>query len=106
MDSQEVDGLAKIIWDYHQLHQKLEKANCLLVLGSHDLRVAEYGARLFLAGWAPLIVFSGGLGRLTKEVWDEAEADKFARLAVQAGVPKDKILIENKSTNPAGVPHP
>jgi uncharacterized SAM-binding protein YcdF (DUF218 family) len=69
------------------------------VQGSHDLRVAERGAQLFLDGWGPLIIFSGGLGRLTDEIWDEPEADKFARIARQMGVPADRILIENQSTN-------
>ncbi len=54
---------------------------------------------MFLEGWAPLLVFSGGLGNLTGHIWDEPEAEKFARIAVQMGVPAEKILIENKSTN-------
>jgi len=99
MNPIEVDRLAKIIWDYHHMNQKLEKADCILVLGSHDLRIAEYGAKLFLEEWAPLIIFSGGLGHLTKEIWNEPEADQFARVAVNRGVPKEKILIENKSGN-------
>lgn len=99
MDPKQVDLLAKKIWDYHHLNHVLKKADCLLVLGSHDPRIGEYGARLFLEGWAPMIVFSGGLGRLTQGLWDEPEADKFARIAVQMGVPQDKILIENRSTN-------
>lgn len=99
MDPKQVDLLAKKIWDYHHLNHVLKKADCLLVLGSHDPRIGEYGARLLLEGWAPMIVFSGGLGRLTQGLWDEPEADKFARIAVQMGVPQDKILIENRSTN-------
>lgn len=99
MEQKEIDRLAKIIWGYHHLNQKLEKADCILVLGSHDLRIAEYGARLFLDRWAPRIVFSGGLGRLTKGTWNEAEADTFARIAIGMGVPKEKILVESKSTN-------
>lgn len=99
MNQTEVEKLAKIIWDYHHLNQKLEKADCILVLGSHDLRIAEYGAKLFLENWAPLIIFSGGLGHLTKEIWNEPEADQFARIAINMGVPKEKIIIENKSTN-------
>jgi len=43
--------------------------------------------------------FSGGLGNLTKEVWEEPEADQFARIASEKGVPEEAILIENKSTN-------
>ncbi len=99
MKKETIYQLAKKIWNYHHLNQKLEKADCILVLGSHDIRVAERGARLFLGDYAPLIVFSGGLGSLTKNIWLEPEADKFAEVAVKMGVPKDKILIENKSTN-------
>ncbi|MFZ2072175.1 MAG: YdcF family protein [Minisyncoccia bacterium] len=99
MNQTEIENLAKIIWDYHHLNQKLEKADCILVLGSHDLRIAEHGAKLFLEGWAPLIIFSGGLGHLTKEIWSESEADQFARIAINMGVPKEKIIVENKSTN-------
>ncbi len=42
---------------------------------------------------------SGGLGNFTKEVWTEKEADKFAAIAIEKGVPTKAILIENKSTN-------
>lgn len=96
---QETLKLAQTLWDYHHVNHTLEKSDCILVLGSHDVRVAERGAELYLEGWAPLLVFSGGLGRLTQEIWSEAEADKFASIAMAKGVPKEAILIENKSTN-------
>lgn len=99
MEIEKIRQLAKKIWDYHHLDHTLQKADCILVLGSHDLRVAERGAQLFLEGWAPLIVFSGGLGNLTKGKWSEPEADKFARIAMEMGIPRNKILIENKSSN-------
>ena len=91
--------LSQIIWDYHHVNHALTPADCILVLGSHDTRVAERGAELFLQGYAPLLVFSGGLGRLTDGMWDEPEADKFAQIARDMGVPADKILTENRSTN-------
>jgi uncharacterized SAM-binding protein YcdF (DUF218 family) len=91
--------LATILWDYHHMNHLLKKSDCILVLGSHDLRVAERGAELYLEGYAPLIVFSGGLGRLTQSLWTETEADQFAKIAMDKGVPKKAILIENKSTN-------
>ncbi|CAN5627064.1 YdcF family protein [soil metagenome] len=90
---------ARKIWEYLHVNHQLQKADCILVLGSHDTRVAERGAELFLSGYAPLILFSGGLGRLTEGFWIEPEADKFARIAREMGVPEDKILIENRSTN-------
>lgn len=92
-------ALAQQLWDYHHVNQNLQKSDCILVLGSHDLRVAERGAELYLQGWAPLLIMSGGLGRLTQEMWSEPEADKFAKIALEMGVPEEAILIENKSTN-------
>ena len=91
--------LAQVIWDYHHVNHTLEKADCILALGSHDTRVAERAATLWLEGWAPLLIFSGGLGRLTDDLWTEPEADKFATIAINMGVPQESILIENKSTN-------
>jgi hypothetical protein len=68
MVTNETLRLAKKLWDYHHMHPSLEKADCILVLGSHDLRVAERAAQLYFEGWAPMITFSGGLGNFTKEV--------------------------------------
>lgn len=92
------DTLAKILWNYQLMNQELEKADAIIALGSHDIRVGEYAAKLFLDGWAPLLVTSGGIGRLT-ETWRKPEAELFAEAAIKMGVPQDKIIIENKSTN-------
>ena len=92
-------ALAETLWRYHQLNHQLSKADAILVLCSHDKAVATRGARLFLDGWAPLLIFSGGLGAITRHLWREPEADQFAKIAVELGVPNDKILVENRSTN-------
>jgi uncharacterized SAM-binding protein YcdF (DUF218 family) len=92
-------ALAEKIWRYHQMNHQLDRAEAILVLCSHDKKVAERGARLFLAGWAPLLIYSGGLGSITKGIWSEPEADQFAKIALSMGVPEEKILVENKSTN-------
>ncbi|GEO07903.1 YdcF family protein [Segetibacter aerophilus] len=99
MMTEEVIALAQKVWDYHHVNNSLEKADCILVLGSHDVRVAVRAAALYLQQWAPLLIFSGGLGRLTEDMWTETEADKFAKIAIEMGVPQERILIENKSTN-------
>lgn len=91
--------LAEKLWRYHRLNQPLTKADLILVLCSYDRKVAERGAELFLQGWAPLLVFSGGLGAITRGLWTEPEADQFARIARGMGVPEDKIVVENRSTN-------
>lgn len=97
--NEEVIRLAKLLWDYHLMHHEMERSDCILALGSHDLRVADRAAELWMEGWAPYIVFSGGLGNLTLGMWKEPEADQFAAIAIKRGVPKEKIYIENKSTN-------
>jgi uncharacterized SAM-binding protein YcdF (DUF218 family) len=70
-----------------------------LVLGSHDTRVAERGAELFLQGWAPWLIFSGGRGSITQKLWDRSEAEVFADIALGMGVPAKRILKEERSTN-------
>lgn len=81
------------------MKHQFAKSDAVLVLCSYDMRVAERGAQLFLDGWSPLLIFAGGLGAITRSMWSEPEADQFARIAMEMGVPKEKILIENRSTN-------
>ena len=94
-----VHSLASKVWDYHLLNHSLEKSDCIFVLCSNDVRVAEHAAQLFLDGYAPYIVFSGGVGKLTRGLFSGSEAEYFARIAEDMGVPKESILIEPASTN-------
>ena len=91
--------LAEKIWQFHLMNHQLEKADAILVLCSHDKKVAETGAELYLEEWAPLLFFAGGLGSVTRGMWTEPEADQFAEIAIGMGVPRERILIENSSTN-------
>jgi uncharacterized SAM-binding protein YcdF (DUF218 family) len=99
MITPEVITLAQQLWDYHHMNHQPAKADCILALGSHDLRVADRAAELYLQGWAPLVIMSGGLGNFTRDMWTETEADQFAAIAIQKGVPAAAVLIENRSTN-------
>jgi uncharacterized SAM-binding protein YcdF (DUF218 family) len=94
-----VRPLVEKVWRYHQLNHPLVKSDVIVVLCSHDTIVAERGAQLFLDGWAPLLVFSGGLGVITRHLWRDPEAERFARIAREMGVPADRILTETRSTN-------
>lgn len=40
------------LWQYMQLSDTLQRSDCIFVLGSNDIRVAEHAAQLYLAGWA------------------------------------------------------
>lgn len=92
-------ALAQVLWDYHHMGHALVPADAILVLCSHDTRVAERGAALFLEGFGPLLIFSGGLGSITRHLMSTPEADQFAAIAEEMGVPRSAILIENESTN-------
>src|SRR5205085_6455145 len=96
---QQTHALAETIWNYQLMKHQIAKADVILVLCSHDERVAERGAQLFLEGWAPLIVFSGGRGAITETLWNEPEAERFARIAIGLGVPRESVLLETDSTN-------
>jgi len=77
-----------------------EPADIIWGLGSHDDRVPRLSAGLYHRGLSPLIVFSGGRGHRWAELAD-AEADLFARTAIDLGVPADRIVVENRSSNTA-----
>ena len=94
-----IDELATLIWDYHHLHHRLEKADLILALGSNDIRVAHHAADLWLAGLAPQLMMSGGSGKLTEKIFDRPEAVLFAELARERGVPEEALLTEPESTN-------
>lgn len=90
---------AEIIWDYHHLNQKISKADCVIAFGSHDLHVAERAADIINNGDADYIIFTGGLGRITKNLWHKSEAEKFREVAILRGVSEDRIFVETESTN-------
>lgn len=93
-----VDEAIAQIWDYHHVKHPLQSADLIFVLGSNDPRVATWAAELYARGYAGRILFSGGAGRFT-EGQAGTEAERFALVARQAGVPGEDILVENKSTN-------
>jgi uncharacterized SAM-binding protein YcdF (DUF218 family) len=99
MKHQHLDQLAQLIWDYHHLNHSLHPSDLILALGSNDTRVAEYAADLYLQGFAPRLMFSGNVGALTKDQFTKPEAEVFADIARQKGVPEEVILTEPESTN-------
>lgn len=90
---------ALTLWQYLKLDQSLQKTDALLLLGSSDLRVGERAAELYHQGIAPLLIISGGIGRMTDGVFEQTEAETFAKIAMDAGVPRDAIVLEDQSTN-------
>jgi uncharacterized SAM-binding protein YcdF (DUF218 family) len=94
-----VDQPAKIVWDYMQMHETLAPAEAIFVLCSMDTRVAECAAQLYAQGYGRWIIISGGLGKLTKDRFDKPEAQIFADIITKTGVPEERLIIEDQSTN-------
>lgn len=91
----------QVIWDYLGLHQKPEKADVIVGFGNFNDNIARRAAELYLQGYAPKVLFTGGLGRNTLGLLPETEAARFARVAMECGVPGCDIIREDQSTNTA-----
>ena len=96
---QKVRECVSVLWDYMRMHMEPERAEVIVGFGCYNEEIALRCAELYHQGYAPWVLFTGGLGRNTKQMWTEPEARRFASLAAAAGVPKEKILIEDQSTN-------
>ena len=94
-----IDANARVVWDYLCLHAPIAPSTVILGLGSHEVRVAERAAQLYLAGYGERLLFSGGYGRGTRGRFTEPEARVFARRAIQLGVSADQVLTEETATN-------
>ena len=88
-----------VIWQWMRLGMMVEKADCIIGFGCINDDIAIRAAQLYMDGYAPRILFSGGLGRNTKSRWSSSEAERYRDIAVKMGVPESVILIENRSTN-------
>ena len=89
----------QVIWDYLGLHQEPKKADVIVGFGNFNTDIARRAAELYHQGHAPKILFTGGLGRNTEGMLPEPEAVRFARVAMECGVPEKDILLEDKSRN-------
>lgn len=76
-----------------------DSAGILLAMGSQDPRVADTAARAFHKVRVDFLVCSGGYGKDTTGILKEPESVLYARRCRELGVPEDRILIEDKSTN-------
>lgn len=91
----------QILWDFMHMNQELEAADVIVGFGCYDEDIPKRCAELFHRGFAPYVCFSGGLGRNTSGIWSKSEAERFAAIAIAEGLPEERIILENKSTNSA-----
>ena len=89
------------LWDFMHMGQQPERADVIVGFGCYDEDIPKRCAELYHAGFAPYVCFSGGLGRNTSKLWSKSEAERFAAIAMAAGVPDERIILEDQSTNSA-----
>lgn len=90
---------AQIVLNAQTIRDPLSRSDAILVLCSYDTRVAEYAAELYLKGFAPIVLFSGKEGANTEGRFSTTEAEIFAEIARQRGVPAEVILLEKEARN-------
>ncbi len=92
---------AQVLWDYMCLDMTPAPADVLVGFGCYDETVPLRVVELWKQGLAPWVVFTGGLGRNTSGLFRVSEAERFAAIAVKAGLPESAILLETRSANSA-----
>jgi uncharacterized SAM-binding protein YcdF (DUF218 family) len=90
---------ARFLWDYLRLGIPVQPAECLLVLGGHDIGVASRTAELYEQGIAPLIVVSGGSRAVPDSSDFPTEADAIADVLLRHGVLKEAMALERLASN-------
>ena len=89
------------LWDWMGMGMTPGPADVIAAYGCYDEQIPLRAAELHRAGYAPWVVFSGGLGRNTEGIFRSSEAERFAAIAVKAGLPEASLILEDKSTNSA-----
>ena len=92
------DALAPL-WDYLAPSAPLMSTDILFVFGGLDIAVPKYAAQLFKSGAYGHIIVSGAAGPLTAGVFSQSEAQTFADIMTQHGVPSSKIILEENAAN-------
>lgn len=93
----------KVIWDYMHMNMVMDKADCIVGFGNYNDQIALRAAELYKLNYSSKILFTGGLGRNTSDLWVQSEAERFSKIAINEGVPSCDIIVENKSTNTAKI---
>ncbi len=97
------DQAAKLkgLWEYlaEDDGEAIEPADIIFVFGGPEDTKAKKAAKLYLAGKAPRIIFTGDTQRKLVDTPHISESVRDAQTAMAAGVPESAIFIDDKSVN-------
>lgn len=88
----------KTIWAWLPTRDEPKPVEMIFILGNKSDALPAEAAKLFKQQLAPLVVVSGGYGRLTK---NDAitEADRYLEALHGFGIPNDAVVAERESSN-------
>lgn len=88
-----------MLFSYERVDDELGPREVAIGFGNHSEYVARRAAELYRGGWVKKVLFTGGFGRITKRIWNVPEAERFACVARELGVPDRDILLDVTATN-------
>jgi uncharacterized SAM-binding protein YcdF (DUF218 family) len=83
------------IMRYLDLHSEPEYADLAFIFGTRLRHPADLAIQLYQRGLVPSITVTGGVNRLTGQI----EAHLHRDILLNAGIPPDRIIVEDESTN-------
>lgn len=88
------------LFNYLNLKVEPQKADIIIGFGHFDLKIPKRCAKLYQKGYAPKILFTGGIGAGTADL-QKPEARAFFDILKQdyPDIPEEDVLIEDQSTN-------
>ena len=94
MDAASLKDL-QVIWDYMHLTPPRKPADCIVGFGNYNGDIARRAAQLYHQGYAPKVLFTGGLGRNTLGLFTGTEAERFAAIARAEGLTGGYRVVSN-----------
>lgn len=90
---------AKLLYNYLNVPTKIVPSDLIIGLGCMDKGIPEHCSKLYKDGYGNLIIFSGNVGKGTEGILNITEAERFKNIAIEKGVPEEKVLLEKDATN-------
>jgi len=95
----EVIRKAGILWNYMSSFNRPGESDTVIVCCSYDLRVCDYACRLIQEDPDRQLVFTGGRGNWTSQLWRLPEAHVYRERAIENGISPSRITTEEEATN-------
>lgn len=90
---------ARVVYDHQRLGEEPRRCDVAVVLGSHDLGVADRAAELYHDGLFETAVVTGGNSPSTRARFPRGEAVHYRERLLEQGMPDAAILLETEATN-------